>query len=250
MKHRIVITQHRPGLKAALIGGSAFAVALAAWGLYAYTRATTVSDFEKARTEVEQLRDERRDLSRDLRTARAEIEQLKEQVVYVQRSQDIDTQACSTVRQSLASLQTEVSELREQLAFYRGIVSPDQSRAGVRIYEFKIRPAGAADAFRYDLVLIQSVRHDQRVGGQVNVRFHGDLGGAPRTLNLGEIAVGGGENLLFSFKYFEEFGGEFRLPPGFRPTRVSVTLEPSVEGAPRIEDEFEWKKLISAAGGT
>ncbi|HUP91400.1 MAG TPA: DUF6776 family protein [Solimonas sp.] len=249
MKHRIVITQHRPRLKAALIAGFVFVIALAAWGLYAYTRATTVTDFAKARSEVEQLRDERRQLSRDLRAAHAEIDQLKEQAVYVERSQDIDTQACSSVRDSLGTLQTEVSDLREQLAFYRGIVSPDQSRAGVRIYDFKLHPAAGGDVFRYDLVLIQSVRHDQRVAGAVQMQIHGTTAGAAQTLNLTDVAVGGVQNLVFSFKYFEEFGGEFRLPAGFKPSRVTVSLEPAVEGAPRIDDEFEWKKLISAGGG-
>src|SRR5690606_11397000 len=106
-------------------------------------------DFERAQLEVEQLRNERRGLVRDLRAARDEVKRLEEQAVYIQRSQEIDEQACSAVRESLTQLQAEVSDLREQLAFYRGIVAPEQSRAGVRVYEFKVEPGTEQGAFRY-----------------------------------------------------------------------------------------------------
>jgi hypothetical protein len=245
VRHKIVITRHRPWLRTGLIAAAAFAIALGGWGLYRYTRATTVSDFESAQLEVEHLRDERRTLTHDLRSARAEADQLRDQVVYAQRSQDIDSQACTTVRESLSHLQAEVSDLREQLAFYRGIVSPEQSKAGVRVYDFKVLRGASANVYKYDLVLIQSVRHDQRVGGQISMAVHGMQAGEKKSLGIDEIAVGGAQNLVFSFKYFEEFSGEFKLPPGFAPDSVTVALEPSVEGAPRVEDGFEWGKVLS-----
>ena len=46
-----------------------------------------------------------------------------------------------------------------------------------------------------------------------------------------------------SLKYFEEFGGEFRLPDGFRPTRAVVAVLPDGGAVPKIEDEFEWAKI-------
>lgn len=249
MRHRIVITRHRPWLKTGLIAGGAGLIAVAAWGLYSFTRATTISDFERARLEVEQLREERRTLSRDLRAARAEVQELQDQVVYAQRSQDIDSQACTSVRESLTTLQTEVSDLREQLAFYRGIVSPEQSRAGVRVYELRLHPAQAPRRFRFDLVLIQSVRHDRRIGGRLWVEIHGREAGQARSYRLDDPILGGPPNMVFSLKYFEEFSGEFQLPSGFAPQRVTVVLEPAGEGAPRIQDEFEWAKVTSGPAG-
>lgn len=248
MKHRIVITRHRPWLRTALIGGGAFALAMSAWGLYRYTRATTVSDFQSARLEVESLRAERRELTQSLRASRAEADQLRDQVAYVERSQDIDSQACTSVRESLGKLQAEVSDLREQLAFYRGIVSPEQSKAGVRVYDLKVLPGTAPGVYKYDLVLIQSVRHDRRIGGKVVLQLDGTQSGAKRRYSLDELAVGGTQSLLFSFKYFEEFSGEFRLPQGFAPATVTVALEPSVAGAPKVEDQFEWGKVFSGGG--
>ncbi|MEQ1440685.1 DUF6776 family protein [Fontimonas sp. SYSU GA230001] len=249
MKHRIVITRHRPWLKPALIGGGSFALAVAAWALYAYTRAATVSDFERAQLEVEQLREERRALTRDLRAAREEIKRLEEQAVYVRRSQEIDGEACNAVRESLTQLQAEASDLREQLAFYRGIVAPEQSRAGVRVYEFKLAPGAAAGGIHYELVLIQSVRHDKRVAGRIELELVGQQDGAETRLPWAKITSDdGAANLVFSLKYFEEFAGDIRLPPGFQPTRVVVTLIPDGNGMPRVEESFDWVRVFNGGG--
>lgn len=249
MKHRIVITRHRPWLKPALIGGGSFALAVAAWGLYVYTRASTVTDFERAQLEVEQLREERRELTRELRTSREEVKRLQEQAVYVQRSQDIDSQACTAVRDSLAQLQAEASDLREQLAFYRGIVAPEQSRAGVRVYEFKMAAAPEPGRFRFELVLIQSVRHDKRVAGRIGLELVGQRDGAEARLPWAAlVADDAARNLLFSLKYFEEFSGEIVVPQGFEPGRVVVTLVPEGDSAARVEESFDWDRILSGGG--
>ncbi|WP_020651114.1 DUF6776 family protein [Solimonas variicoloris] len=245
MQHKIIIRRHRPWLRPALIAGCTGALALGAWALYSYTRATTVSDFERAQTEAEQLRAERRQLTRDLRAARAEITQLQQQVVYAQRSTEIDSQACDAVRKSLTDLQAEASELREQVAFYRGIAAPDQARAGVRVQELKLSEiAGRRGRYRFFLTLIQSVRHEKRIGGRIELAIVGSAAGVERKLPLNELAPELAQNLLFSLKYFEEFSGEFQLPAGFVPSRMLVTLVPSSDGAPRTEEGFDWQRVM------
>lgn len=243
MKHTIIIQRHRPWLRPALLVGAAAVLALGSWGLYTYTRAHTLSDFERTQVEVEQLRDERRQLNRELRQMRGQVGDLKDQVVYEQRSSEIDTQACDTVRDSLSSLQAEAAGLREQLAFYRGIVSPDLTRAGVRVYDLKLTRRPTGDTYLYDLVLIQSVRHDRRVTGRVELTLEGANSGQPQTLNWSNVSVGGGKNLSFAFKYFEEFSGELRLPAGFKPQRVVTRLV--VDGETDVEDQFDWRKITS-----
>lgn len=245
MQHKIVIHRHRPWLKPALIAGVTGALALGAWALYSFTRATTVSDFARAQTQVERLRADRRQLSHDLRAARSEIDQLKAQVVYTKRSTEIDSQACDTVRKSLTDLQAEASELREQVAFYRGIAAPDQARAGVRVQEIHLtRASGEKNQYRFFLTLIQSVRQEKRVAGRVELSIAGRSGGNERKLALSDIAPEVANNLLFSLKYFEEFSGQFQLPDGFKPQRIVVSLIPSSDGAPRTEEGFEWQRII------
>ncbi len=244
--HKIVIAQHRPWRRWFLIGGVSAAVLLGGWGVYSYTRAHTVSDFERAQLERDRLHSDNRDLSQKLRAALSENQQLKDQAAYLSRSQQIDDSACTTVKQSLASMQAESADLREQLSFYRGIVSPAESQAGVRVFEFKVYGSAGKDAapgvYKYDLVLIQSVRHDKRVDGDLSVSLVGVRGGAKQTLKLADLSTDNNKNLVFSFKYFEEFSGSFRLPEGFKPLRATVTLEG--DGTPRIDDDYDWNKIM------
>ena len=184
--------------------------------------------------------------SAQLRKAEREVLSLKEQLVYLQRSQEIDKAACETVRQSLGGLQASVSELQEQVAFYRGIVSPEESRAGVRVYEFRIRPTPVADVYRYELVLIQSVRHERTVKGRVDLTISGMRAGKLVSLGLDTLSLEPMESLVFSFKYFQEFSGELRLPSGFRPVRVQLAVDPSGKRQPSIESEFDWPQILGS----
>lgn len=248
MQPRIVVTRERPWRKAYLVAGAVFLIAIGAWGLYSYARASTVSDFQRAKLEVEELREDRRRLTRELRDSRAELAAMREQVVYAQRSTEIDTQACDSVRASLDELQTEAADLREQLAFYRGIVAPEQARAGVRVQELKFSPGGTPGSYRYDLVLIQSVRHDKRVEGKVEITFVGRQNGVEKRLSLADLTVTDASNLVFSLKYFEELSGVLNFPQGFVPSRVMVVLVPGAGGAPKIEESFDWTRVLSGGG--
>lgn len=245
MQHKIVIRRHRPWLRSGLIAAVVAILALSGWALYSYTRAKTVSDFARAKTELQQLREERRELTRRLRASRAESDRLKGELAYVERSTSIDTQACASVRDSLKGLQTEASDLREQLAFYRAIAAPDELRAGVRVQSLQVVP-GEGGRARYRLTLIQSTGHAKPLSGKLDISIRGRAGKEEKTLAAAALAVGEASDLLFSLRYFEELSGEWQLPPGFSPQQVLVRLMPDASGAPKVEQKFEWQRIVAA----
>ena len=77
----------------------------------------------------------------------------------------------------------------------------------------------------------------------MEISLQGLGNGQTQVRRLSELVLSGERNLVFSFKYFEEFGGEFRLPDGFRPTRAIVAVLPDGGAVPKVEDEFEWAKI-------
>jgi len=185
---------------------------------------------------------ERRDLTLQLRVAKSELSKLRNELAYVRQAQTIDSDACSSIKAMLGKLEAESASLREQLAFYRSIASPNETKAGVRVQEMRVRKHDKG--WRYDLVLIQSVREEGRIAGTAEVRIDGQLSARPQSYGLSSLLTAGAKNLVFSFKYFEEFSGEFQLPQGFKPQKVVVTLNPD-DDRPNIVSEYEWAKIES-----
>lgn len=194
---------------------------------------------------------EHRRLARELRAVQIEAKELRGRNTFDARSRAIDAQACEAVRKSVSALESEVADLREQLAFYRNIVSPDQVRAGVRVLRLAMRPTGQAQVWRYELVLVQPVRRDRTATGGYDFALEGLIGKQLKTLQLDDLGVGAADEAgarSFSFHAFQEFSGELRLPPGFLPSRLKVTLRvQDGKGAPgEVSESFDWARLVAA----
>lgn len=243
----------RLGLIAMLMLVSAGLGALGGYALSMYLRDPDRVSFSPSpgRSELDTLRDERRRLARELRAARLEARDLRGRNAFDARSCAIDVQACEAVRKSVGTLESEVADLREQLAFYRNIVSPEQARAGVRVLRLAVRPTGPADLWRYELVLVQPVRRDRTATGSYDFALEGLIGKQLKTLQLEDLRVGAAGEAgarSFSFRSFQEFSGELRLPSGFLPSRLKVTLRvQDGKAAPgEVSETFDWSRLVMA----
>ncbi len=244
---KLVVKEHAPWRQWLVVGGSTALIALIAFGLYRYTVARMPYEWERAEIEKSQLEIERDRLQERVRDLRAENTRLAERIVLLERTLDIDHEATKEQKQSLAQQQQELAGLKEQLAFYRGIVSPEQSRAGVRVYQLAVRTDPSDPGLHlYDLVLIQSLRHDRTISGRVTIQLRGLLDGRQVAYDLGQLPLGGQNALTFSFKYFQQLGGTFRLPSRMQPTSVRVVLEG--DGSPQVEESYKWDEVFRRSG--
>ncbi len=241
---RHVIKLHRPWVRWAMIGASTVVILIGSFALYALGRSQSGNDW----AHTLRLEAERHRLVTEIRRLRSENKQLSERVVLLERAGEIDKRAASVLNQSLLDGQAELAALKEQVAFYRGIVSPEQSSAGVRVYELQLRPGSEADLYQYDLVLIQAMRHENSVAGNADLSFSGLQDGQPRNYSLSEIEVEKGKTLVFSFRYFQQLSGTVRLPRGFKPLRVQVDVTRSGNPPVRFQQSYDWNKVQYSAG--
>lgn len=241
---RIVSTGRKPPwLRFALLLLGVAAVGFGAWGAYAYGRHSTLHVADAAHATGQRLELDNRQLMKRLSAAQAANTELSGTVAYLKRSHEIDGGACQLVKRSLSDLQQENSGLREQLAFYRGVVSPKQSASGLHIYDFKIaRDASATRLYDYELLLMQSLHHTQLARGRTEIEIDGLEAAKHRLYRLPELTAASPPTLSFSFKYFQELDGRLRLPKGFRPLRVTVRLLPS-DGQPQVVQAYDWAKV-------
>jgi hypothetical protein len=170
-------------------------------------------------------------------------ELLRRQVAVLETAREVDREAYGQVEVNLASLQEKIQAQEEELAFYRGIVAPEDGAAGLKIQALELIPADAetGSKFRLHLVLVQAAKQDRRVSGVVNLVVTGETDGASVSYPLAELANGEEfEKLAFSFRYFQAFQADLVLPSNFRPQRVEVKLRPSRRGAKPVERVFDW----------
>ena len=170
----------------------------------------------------------------------AENDRLRQRIAVLETSLQVDHEAYDQVEQTLADLQSEIQAQREELAFYRGIVSPPDGASGLQIRELELTSGAQSSLYRLRLVLVQASRHDRRVSGVVSLSVEGAKDGLPVTYTLAELSPGDDASLGFSFRYFQDLEQELVLPQGFVPDRVNVEVSPRGRRAQVIRRSFDW----------
>lgn len=167
--------------------------------------------------------------------------QLQEQIVVLQSERDVDNLARQQVQQSLEALQTKLLNVQEELAFYKGIVSPVTGEEGLRVQSLKFTRGGAPRLYHYHLVLIQVRTKEFMVTGNVDIKIYGDEQGKPVILDARSIAPKGNPSFNFAFQYFENLEGDAIFPDGFTPGRVEVTVIENGHGP--VQQNFAWQSI-------
>lgn len=247
-RHRIVVHRGHSALRiGAWIGAVLLLLAMIGMGLV-YLRDPHAGWMADPDSEIVQLREERKRLVRDLRQAREELDDLRGQSTFVARSCEIDSQACEALRTTVTGLESDLVGLRQQLALYRSIVSPDQPHTGLRVLQLALRPGAEVRHWIYDLVLVQPLQRNRLAEGTYLLVVEGLEDGKLRSYPVHELEVGAAPDRAFAFRAFQEFSGELRLPPGFLPSRVTVTLSIDNGSAKSgtVEESHDWSRLVEA----
>lgn len=170
-----------------------------------------------------------------------QISALKEQVALLETHRDIDREAYREVEASLTELQAKIQEQRDAIAFYRGIVSPADGNKGLRVQDLKLTRGKHEREYNIRLVLVQALKHDRKVSGNVNLTIEGDLDGAEKSYSYAELLPEDTEAAwAFSFRYFQDFNRQVVLPDGFTPQRVRVEVQSKTRSISSIEESFAW----------
>ena len=229
---RLVVKHHRPvrtWLAASVIIA---AIAVALFGAFAFGEYRAGFD-RQAASALQDVLDQ----------AQEDNVALKEQIAVLERQRDVDSSSSQQVQQSLRGLQRKLTDEQEELAFYRGIVSPTSGEEGVRVQSLKFADGGAPRLYHYRLVLIQVRTREFHIAGNVDVRIYGSTGGKPMILDARDIAPGTKPSYNFAFQYFQSLEGDVYLPPEFIPGRVEVTVHEN--GRDPTRQNFDWSAVTS-----
>ncbi len=233
----VIVRSHHPRLRRFVIGALAIATLAIGWLLFEYGRMAAGYSLVEAMQREHVL-------GQRISGLEGENGRLKSQIALFERTAGIDRRAYEEVDRSLTDLQNEVLELRQEVAFYRGIVHSEDATPGLRIQSFKLRQDEPTQ-YQYRLVLTQLATTNIRVQGEAEIALSGMLNGDPVELAQRDILDQQGQDLRFDFRNFQELRGSLRLPEGFVPQRVMLKAAPKGGKGAGAERTLSWTDVVS-----
>jgi cell division protein FtsB len=171
----------------------------------------------------------------------ARIAELEQEVAMLETHREIDREAYKQVEGGLLALQAKIVEQQDAIAFYRGIVSPADGKPGLRVQDFRLTRGAEEREFNLRLVLVQAMKHDRKVSGDVAMTIEGSEGGEAASYALTDLLPPDADRAWpFSFRYFQDFDRRIVLPDGFTPERVRVEVRSRTRSISSIEESFAW----------
>jgi hypothetical protein len=174
-----------------------------AWWMYDIGGHFSGFDHRATDQELVQLRDKLKQLETDNGRLRAAQ-------VTTDRHSQIDSAAQQDTERALKVLQDENAQLKEELAFFRGVGSGDQV-AGVNVYRFKVEH-GEAGIYRYQLLLVQAGQREKVFQGRLQLVVTTQDGGKNNVRVFPANALAR-DKFMVSVKSYQKLEGDFQLPP-------------------------------------
>ena len=232
---QLVVRYHSPWRRRLMLGGAVLGAIVVIYGTYEWGR------FDGGFS-VFQMLQERRDHAAEIRTQQAEIAELRSKLTDSDMGRSVDRKSCADVETSFHSCQIESQGKDKELAFYRGIVSPEDGFGGLRIQRLDV-VSGGDRHYKLRLVLMQSMRQDTTVNGSFTVEIEGARDKQPARLTLSEVGAQVRESgdVAFSFRYFQSIEREIVLPEGFEPSAVNVEVKTSRQTP--LKQSFPWQVI-------
>ena len=234
---KLIVKHHRPVGKPLLLLTFAALLVLVAFLAYVYGTATLSIKYASAR----KAKDEATVRIAELQ---AENKALAERVTLLERASQVDRQAYEDVDDHLRALQMEIFALKEEVAFYRGIVSSTR-KTGFNIQSFEVRPDAEQSGYHYQLVLTNDMHNDQVISGTVTVLVSGEQNGRSRELSSEDLWPDTNHGIVFRLKHFQKVEGRFVLPDGFAPHSVTIHVVGADDDGLVAERTFTWPQAVS-----
>jgi hypothetical protein len=239
LKSRLLITVQRPILWLASFIGLILLVVVMIWVSFEYGLKVAGYDKRDAMKYIGDLQQQVEDLQ-------SQYTEKQRQTAMLERSSTIDDGASDQLKTSLDAAQAESLELKKELAFYKNIVTPEDTKRSLAIQTIQVKP-DVDGTFRYKIMVSQRGRNDRIASGSIAVTIEGSQDGLAKKLKLSSVSNEAKKQKRFGFKYFQNFEGTMKLPVSFQPEHIRIQVKPRSSRIDAIDEKFAWADLT--AGG-
>lgn len=177
-----------------------------------------------------------------------ELDQKIRQINYLTVELEVEQNAAQQMKQELVGLKDESLQLRTELNFYQKVLAPELVADGLAIEQFDIQTTNRMNRYKFKFALVQTDTRKRNAKGYIKLNLVGIEAGQTRTFDLAKMASLGGEDLRFSFHYFQYFEGEFELKDDFIPEDIEIkVVQPKTKWQPykAFTEKLEWPEISS-----
>lgn len=186
-------------------------------------------------------------LAQDVDRLRAQFRKARQNLINLERGRAIDERAMREARNTIAGLETRLSELEADLTFYRNIMAPSEANKGLQVDSLVMVAARADRTYRFKMVLTQIGNNNSFIGGLVAVNVIGARAGEKEVIALRDLSDDIEDlGVRFRFRYFQDVEGTLVLPDGFEPLEIQVVAQAQGNKATKAERTFDWAKLTES----
>jgi hypothetical protein len=233
-QEKMVVVPYRPWQAWWLRGGVVAVVLLTAASAYEYGYRRGVFENGDARAERDQLQSE-------MVLVASENTALRQRILNLEQASTVDKQALESVQQTIVGLRENISQLEEDVLFYKQIMSPENAESGLVIGQLDLVATESPGTIRYKLELKQQGNNENLVTGYANINVLGqqddqEVSIPLRNLSSSEQSL----DIRLQFRYFQNIEGELVLPDDFEPTKVQILAVAEGAGAKTVQKSFGW----------
>ena len=196
--------------------------------------------------ELDRLELERETLISRIEELQSRNHNLLQKNAHLDGSSKIERDAYELANEELVKLQQELLAQKEELVFYRGIVSPKDAALGVNLQSFEMRKKNSQNQYSYKMILTKNGKSTRKISGGAIVRIRGERAGSVSELKLSDLALEKSEKVTkFSFRYFQVFEGDITLPDDFMPFEVEIGIKPTTKKVKSFSETISWTRVLS-----
>lgn len=233
-QEKMVVVPYRPTRTLWMRSTIALALLLTGGAAFLYGFNAGISENGEARIERDELQD-------TVLQIEQENSMLRQQLLNLEQAGTVDKQALENVQQTIVGLRENISQLEEDVLFYKQIMSPENAETGLVIGQFDLVATDNPATIRFKLELKQQGNNENLINGYANINVVGLRNFQEISIPLSELSASVPEaDIRLQFRYFQNIEGELGLPENFEPTKVQILAVASGDNAKTVQKSFGW----------
>jgi len=167
------------------------------------------------------------------------FDQLQERIAELEQGHQVDQVAVENTRQVLKDKAESIRLLEKSLAFYKGVMAPENNAKGLQVDRLGVEKTDQAKGFRIKWMLIQAGENSGYLSGDVSLKLVGKQAGAEKVLSLNDV-VSEVPNMKFKFRYFQSFSVQVELPEKFVAEKVLLSATSKGSKPQSVTQQYGW----------